>query len=327
MNKITKRAIIAGGLVAGLSAGFLVLAGHYYVNVAIKRGKKKYSNKKRRNESLEHKSKEMIRGMLTTHKEMLEESKALMADIKKEEKYITASDGIRLYGELFRHENSHRYVIIVHGYNCRLEDMYCYLADFYKKGFNVLFVDQRAHGKSGGEYIGMGWLERLDIKNWCEHVAYLDPDASIVLFGQSMGAASVMMACGEKIPGNVKVCIEDSGYTSVGGMYRTLMKEAYHIPSFPLLNVADIVARHKAGYSFLHADSCEQLKKSSIPTLFIHAEGDSFVPFENVNILYDSANEPKEIYTVPEAEHVCACFYDRDTYFKKIFDFTDRYIN
>ena len=125
MNKITKRAIIAGGLIAGLSAGFLVLAGHYYVNVAIRRGKKKYSNEKRRHESMEHKSKQMIRSMFATHKEMLEESKALMDDIKKEEKYITASDGIRLYGELFKQENSHRYVIIVHGYNCHLEDMYC----------------------------------------------------------------------------------------------------------------------------------------------------------------------------------------------------------
>ena len=54
MNKITKRAIIAGGLIAGVSAGFLVLAGHYYVNVAIKRGKKKFSNKKRRAEAPAH---------------------------------------------------------------------------------------------------------------------------------------------------------------------------------------------------------------------------------------------------------------------------------
>ncbi len=326
MNKITKRAVVAGGIIAGLTAGFLFLAGHYYVNIAIKRGKKKYSNEKRRNRSLETKNKEMIHGLYATHYQMLKESKAVMEKNPGEALHILSEEGFKLYGEIFRNKGSHKYVIIVHGYNCCLNDMYCYLADFYKQGFNVLFVDLRAHGKSEGEYIGMGWLERLDIKKWCRHLSYLDPGASIVLFGQSMGADAVMMACGEGLPDNVKVCIEDSGYTSVGSMYKTLMKEAYHIPSFPILNAADIIAKHKAGYSFLKADSCEQLKKSNIPTLFIHAKGDSYVPFENVRILYDSANEPKELYTVPEAEHVCACFYDRDTYFKKIFDFTDRYI-
>ena len=327
VNRFTKRAIIAGGIVAGISAGLLLLAGQYYVNVAIKRGKKKYSNEKRRKNNTDENKERSLGKIFAEYRKMLKSSKELMESIPKEEMTISSDDGLTLYGELFRNPGSHKYVLIAHGYNCSLSEMYCYLSEFYQKGFNVLFTDLRAHGKSEGEYIGMGWLERNDIKKWCEHLSYLDPNSSILLFGQSMGAAAVMMACGENLPDNVKACVEDSGYASVGGMYKTLMKEAYHIPSFPLLNVADFVARCKAGYSFLKADTCKQLQKSSIPTLFIHAEGDSYVPFGNVQILYDSANEPKEMYTVPGGEHVCACFCDKDAYFNKIFDFADKYMN
>ncbi|WP_431189473.1 hypothetical protein, partial [Escherichia coli] len=37
----------------------------------------------------------------------------------------------------------------------------------------------------------------------------------IVLYGVSMGAATVMMTSGEKLPDNVKAIIEDCGYSSV----------------------------------------------------------------------------------------------------------------
>ena len=89
---------------------------------------------------------------------------------------------------------------------------------------------------------------------------------------------------------------------------------------------ASFMAKHEAGYSFFEADTCKQLAKSDIPTLFIHAKGDSYVPWENVYELFNAANEPKELYTVPEADHVCACFYDKKTYFEKIFDFLDKYM-
>lgn len=326
MNRTTRRAIIIGAATALAAAGFLAVAGKYYVNTAIKRGKKKYSNQKRRDKSVRKKDQSMLGGMVATHNAMVREAVVWMKNNPGEPVEVTAGDGIKLYGELFRKSGSHKYVIIVHGYNCTLRDMYCYGPYFYSKGYNVLFTDLRAHGRSGGDYIGMGWLERFDIKKWCEYIEYLDPDSKIALFGHSMGAAAVLMACGEKLSDNVKACIEDSGYSSVSDMYKTLLKEAYHLPSFPILNAASLVAKHEAGYSFFEADTCKQLEKSHIPTLFIHAEGDSYVPYANVFKLFDAANEPKELYVVPESDHVCACFYDKKTYFERVFGFLDKYM-
>lgn len=327
MNKKTKLALALGSAFLTLSIGIVIFTAEYYVDVAIKRNKKKFSNKKRRNKSLRNTNKTMIKDMIKVHSQMVEKSNLWQKEVSSEDIFITANDGIKLFGKLYENENSNKYVLIAHGYNCSLTDMLCYGPEFYEQGYNVLFIDMRAHGKSEGDYIGMGWLERIDIKKWCEYLVEKNPNAKIALFGQSMGAAAVMMASGEDLPKNVCACIEDSGYTSVGNIYKTILKETYHLPSFPLLNTANLKVKKKAGYSFFDADACKQLAKSTIPTLFIHAEKDSFVPFENVIRLYTVANEPKEIYTVKGAEHVCAAFYKKDEYFKKVFSFLDKYVN
>ena len=326
MNKYAKRALIASTLIIGAAVGVVLVGSHHYVNMAIKRNTKKYSNSKRQNKSIKSKNPDMLKHMFIVHKEMVERADEWRKEVPKEEVSILSNDDLKLYGELYSNPDSHKYVIIVHGYNCTLEDMYCYEPVFYEKGYNVLFIDMRAHGKSEGDYIGMGWLERFDLQRWSNFISERDHDSKILLYGQSMGAACVMMTSGEVLPHNVKAIVEDSGYTSVGGMYKTIMKEAFHIPAFPFLNTANAEVKRRAGYSFFDADAGKQIQKSKLPMMFIHAEGDSYVPFENVHTLYDLANGPKEIYTVPEAEHVCAAFYDKDTYFERLFNFADKYV-
>ena len=82
-------------------------------------------------------------------------------------------------------------------------------------GFTVLMPGLRGHGESTGHYIGMGWHNRLDMLRWIDEIVRDDPEAEIVLFGISMGGATVMMTSGEALPPNVKVIVEDCGYTSV----------------------------------------------------------------------------------------------------------------
>ncbi len=326
MNKKHLKTALAAASI-GCAIGVLVVSvGNYYVNMAIRRGTKKYSNKKRTKEKNEGRNTSYFKKMAAVHSEMRHNGLSWKDETPCEQMNITSFDDLKLYGELYKNNGSHKYAIIVHGYNCTITDMYSFGPEFYDKGYNVLFIELRAHGKSEGKYIGMGWLERLDIKQWCQEIVKKDCDAEILLYGQSMGASAVMMACGENLPENVKCVVEDSGFTSVGEMYKILMKESLHLPSFPILYAADLVAQIKAGYSFFGADSVTQLRKSHLPVLFIHARADSFVPFHMVQILYDNANDPKEIYTVPEGEHVCACYYDKESYFKRLFDFADKYI-
>lgn len=61
---------------------------------------------------------------------------------------------------------------------------------FYDFGYKVLLPDARTHGRSAGKYIGYGWVEKEDIRNWINQViAKNGENSKTIVMGQSMGGA------------------------------------------------------------------------------------------------------------------------------------------
>jgi fermentation-respiration switch protein FrsA (DUF1100 family) len=88
---------------------------------------------------------------------------------------------------------------------------------------------------SEGDYIGFGWPDRKDYLLWIQKVLdRVGNNAQIALHGVSMGGATVMMVSGESLPQQVKVIVEDSGYTSVYEELSYQMNRIFNLPSFPL---------------------------------------------------------------------------------------------
>ena len=80
-----------------------------------------------------------------------------------EETYIQ-NKKIKLHGyEIQNKKESKVWVIGAHGYTETACSMVGIAKQFLNYGYNVLLPDLRAHGKSEGKYIGMGWLDRLDL--------------------------------------------------------------------------------------------------------------------------------------------------------------------
>lgn len=238
--------------------------------------------------------------------------------------YISSFDHLKLAGYQFLNPGSDKWVIIVHGYQSEAKYVFQNGKEFYDRGFNVLIVDCRGHGLSEGDYIGMGWHDRLDIVKWIEHVLLRYPSAQIVLYGISMGAATVMMTTGENLPSNVVCAIEDCGYSNLYDVFADQIKRLYHLPPISVLAGIDCVMRSKAGYSIGEVDAIKQLRKSKTPTLFIHGQEDDFVPFTMVFENYNACAAPKEIITASRAGH--ALSQTKPYYYLKVFEFIDHYI-
>lgn len=239
---------------------------------------------------------------------------------------LARPDGTRR-GSLFPQEG-HRYAVVFHGYTNTSDSMSAYAKAYYDMGFTVLTPDALAHGASDGRYIGMGWLERPDVLGWLEQLTARDPDAEIVLHGVSMGGATVMMAAGEALPDNVKCIVEDCGYASVWDEFRLQLKNVFGLPTFPLLHAASAVSKLRAGYSFGEASAVNQLRKASVPMLFIHGEADTFVPYEMLDMVYDAcASEVKERLSVPNAAHGASADTDPALYWHTVADFVGRFVS
>ena len=252
----------------------------------------------------------------------------LLNDSNYTDEYITSSDNLKLHSYQIKNQNSSdKWVITVHGYTSEGINMSTYAKQYYDNGYNVLIPDLRAHGLSEGNYIGMGWDDRLDIISWINYILAENPNAEIVLHGVSMGAATVLMTSGEEIPSNVKSIVADCGYTSVWDEFAYQLDDLFSLPEFPILNVSSIVAKIRAGYFLGEASSIDQVKKSKTPILYIHGDQDDFVPYYMMEELYNATSSEKEMLTIKGAEHAKASEVDPETYWTTVNNFINKYMN
>ena len=172
----------------------------------------------------------------------------------------------------------------------------------------------------------MGWLDRLDLIEWINYLVKTYGNIKIILYGISMGAAAVMMTSGEKLPSNVRIVIEDCAYTSVWEEFSDKLKAIFHMPKFPAMYNANLIAKVRAGYSLKKASSINQIKKSKIPTLFIHGDNDKFVPFSMLDRLYEAASCKKEKLVISGAGHAEAQVTDPQKYWHTVKRFIKRYL-
>ncbi len=179
--------------------------------------------------------------------------------------------------------------IVVHGYGDN-HLVFLYLVRMYRDdlNYNVLFPDLQYHGYSQGDHIQMGWYDRLDLERWIEVAHNIFRNNFMVLHGVSMGAATVMMASGDELPFYVTCAIEDCGYTSARYQFNKNLADISPILPRSIITSASIVAHHDYGWTFEEASSLDQLRKSTIPMLFIHGTADDFVPFTDLQKNYDA---------------------------------------
>lgn len=249
------------------------------------------------------------------------------ADSGYQSVYLTAYDGLKLHAYSIKNAKpSDKWVIVVHGYGGKAQHMTESARKFAEMGYNVLMPDARGHGKSEGDYIGMGWHERLDMVDWTEQLVTDYGDIEIVLYGVSMGGATVMMTSGEELPANVKAIVEDCGYSSVKGEFGYQLEELFNLPTFPILEFSSMVTYFRAGYTLEEGSAVKQVEKSKTPMLFIHGDSDTFVPFSMLDEVYEAANVEKEKLVVEGAGHGEASKYAGDLYWTTIEAFLGRFV-
>lgn len=203
---------------------------------------------------------------------------------------LTADDGTPLHAYLMTApEPTDRTALLIHGYTDHPLGMLQYAWIYHHElGCNVLLPALRYHGKSGGRAIQMGWLDRLDIKQWIQELpTLLGGEQRVVVHGLSMGAATTMMLSGEAdLAPSVKCFVEDCGYMGVWEQFQKELKEDYHLPSFPVLHAANLICRLRFGWNFLEASALDAVRRADRPMLFIHGGDDHYVPTWMIHPLY-----------------------------------------
>lgn len=241
---------------------------------------------------------------------------------------ITSYDQLKLKALLIEASiPTDKLIICVHGYHSNNQRQYKHMIRFFHDlGYNILLPNNRAHGNSEGQYIGFGWLDRIDIINWIYYIKdYYSKPLQIALHGISMGGATVMCVSGEQLPKDVKCIIEDCGYTTLYKQLKHVSK--YHNKRFrPFLFSSALMSKLITGFSFFKVKPIKQVKKAYLPIMFIHGEKDDYVPSSMAYQLFKACPSKKELLIIKNATHATSYRTNTKLYETRVKHFLSQYI-
>lgn len=242
---------------------------------------------------------------------------------------VIAPDGMKRHALILQHDSlATGATVMVHGYTDNCIDMMRYYYMHYEVLHrNVIVPELYAHGRSEGEDVHFGWLDRLDCSRiWIPMAHELWPSLNLIQHGLSMGGATTMMTSGEEFADSLHLVgfIDDCGYSDTYSLFKVKMKDEFNLPSFPILNVADWICAVKYGWRPSTSSALTQLAKCTLPMLFIHGEEDDYVPTSMVYECYEAKTQGyRELWVAPGAKHAASIHMHWEEYCQRVSDFID----
>ncbi len=316
MSKLSK---IALGAVTGAGALYLATGVYVYENIIniprlIKiKSSGKYKNKRDKK--------------LRTESEIRKQADEWYQKNAPEDTEIFSRIGRHMKGKVLEpSDGGHNWAIVIHGYSSNTAAVGVYARLYYEKGFGVVMPHMVGHGPDTVKHCSMGYHDRYMILDWIAYIIDRDPEAKIVLHGESMGSATTMLVTGEPLPSNILCAVADCGFTSCWDEFCSQTRELFNLPVFPFIYAANTVSKLVGNFDFKKCSPLEAVKHSVTPTLFIHGEADRFVPYEMCKPLYEACSAPdKRMLSVPNAVHASSIYTDYDKYKQTLEEFVGKY--
>lgn len=226
-----------------------------------------------------------------------------------------AEDGTGLYARFYRGKDGGPFIIQCHGYKSTpIRDFSGIGTVGFDEGYNVIMIDHRAHGESGGSCITFGHKEKRDCICWVKYLMErFGSDIEVFLQGLSMGAATVILAAAEKdLPRCVKGVLADCPYSSAKDIIKKVIR-GMKLPAnilYPFVRLGAIIF---GGFDPNKADVAAAAKKAKLPILLIHGDADSFVPYEMGKQVAE-ASEKVTFHTFGGADHAISYLVDEKRY-------------
>jgi len=197
-------------------------------------------------------------------------------------------------------------VIVLHGL---LDSKATFLPlgrEFANRGFDVVLVDHRAHGRSGGKYCTWGAMERRDVRTVMDDLQRRGAvHTPYYVFGVSMGAAiAIMYAADDPRCRGVLAVAAPKDFRTVGQMRFPLMSQEQ-------LDRTLEWAAQMAGFNIDDASAELAAVKLKCPLILAHGRLDGVVPYSHSQAIYDAATGPKELIPFPFNGHVTILLTDR----------------
>ncbi len=255
-------------------------------------------------------------------------------------------------GILVTRPNARATIVICHGFMCNKNDVGFLRSIFYE--YNVMVFDFRAHGENiENQCSTFGVNEVLDLEGAVSYIKSKPELAQVPLiaYGFSMGAVTAILAQAEH-PDMFSALILDCPFDStemvihrlierltfsVGGYNyglpgRSLLKKyAYNQSVQAMIKMAlravAHIGTHDIKTCILPSNTVQEIKKVTVPCLFITCKNDDKAPIEAVRAIY--ANKPgfKRLWLTNGRLHFDSFFYNPEKYIHKTRSFIKNFLD
>ena len=224
-------------------------------------------------------------------------------------------------------------ILVCPGYRTRKSQTLAMVKVLWHAGYNVLAFEYYGHGAVGGVgvrgvRVTLGYREQEDFLGALDYACQRAPTTRLGVLGYSMGAAVAIM-CSAHAP-EVEAVIADSAFATHRSAVHYHVRRAFHLsgaaPQVWLANsvvwLGDRLLGWLGGYRFSQVEPLRDIAKlAPRPLLLIQSGQDTMIDPRDADLLYGAAQDPKEIWRVPEADHCGAYFEDRAAYIARVLAF------
>lgn len=222
-----------------------------------------------------------------------------------EEVTVESHDGITLYARYYHVADGAPVDIECHGYRGAAIRDFCGGARLSRElGHNILLIDERASGKSGGHTTTFGIKERHDVLTWANYIAKrFGEDTKIYLFGISMGAATVVMARTLPLPRGVVGIFADCPYDKPYNIIKKVVGTLGY-PVEATMKLMCLSAKVFGKFDLGEYDCLRAVReKSEIPVYLVHGKADDFVPASMSERIYNENPDAVRLLLIDGADH------------------------
>ena len=224
---------------------------------------------------------------------------------------------------VFRNPKPTGALLMLHGFGSSKAELLDVAGALHGTGrFNLVLLDFRRHGQSGGRTASFGLRETGEVKAALDFMAS-DPGfrgLPVGCWGISMGGAIAVLAAVrfKEILGVVADCT----YARLGKAVARAQWLTYHIPQIPLGQMVLWALEWRLGCRLAQLDPIDAAGRIAPRSLFVvHGGKDQTVPPEEGRALFQAAREPKEWWLISESEHG-TCYFDRmEEYVRRVTGF------
>ena len=231
----------------------------------------------------------------------------LQPDTIVQKLYFVTKDQLRLEGWYLPSAGSKGTIAMFHGHGGKKSSLLPEAAVFRRLGYHTLLLDFRAHGNSEGNTCTIGYEEAEDVKLVYDYLQKGN-EKHILLYGVSMGAASIMKSIAEYKLSPSKVILEmpfGSLYEAVQGRLRIM-----HLPQQPLATMLTFWGGTTHGFWAFNLNPAEYARKIQCPVLLQWGKLDPRVSESETNIIYKNINPAKKLVVYEQSGH--ESFYKKE---------------